>query len=67
MSFADGARDEVDVVVGCDGIHSTVRNSMARTKRACWRALVPTTSLPAGFVAPNMTIWMGKRGHVVTY
>ena len=73
ISFADGAQEEVDVVVGCDGIHSTVRNSLygaddARfTGHLCWRALVPTTSLPAEFVAPDLTIWMGERGHVVTY
>ena len=73
MSFADGARDEADVVVRCDGIHSTLRNSLYGADEArfighmCWRALVPTTSLPAGFVAPDMTIRMGKRGHVVTY
>jgi salicylate hydroxylase len=73
LTFADGRSEEADVVVGCDGIHSVVRETLlgkqpARyTGHMCWRALVPTKDLPAGHVAPDLTAWMEPRAHVITY
>jgi salicylate hydroxylase len=73
LSFADGRREEADVVVACDGIHSVVREALfgrseARfTGHMCWRALVPADALPPGHVAPDLTAWMEPRAHVVTY
>jgi salicylate hydroxylase len=73
LTFADGRREEADVVVACDGIHSVVREALFGPKEArftghmCWRALVPTEALPPGHVAPDLTAWMEPRAHVVTY
>jgi salicylate hydroxylase len=73
LTFADERTEEVDVVVGCDGIHSVVRETLlgkqpARfTGHMCWRALVPSDALPPGHVAPDLTAWMEPRAHVVTY
>jgi salicylate hydroxylase len=73
VTFGDGQQAEADLIVGCDGIHSVVRDSLfARqpahfTGNMCWRALVPANALPRGHVPRDVTIWMGRRGHVVTY
>ena len=68
-----GQRELFDVVVGCDGIHSTVRailhgeESVRFTGNMCWRALIPVTALPENHLEPVMNYWMGRRGHVVAY
>jgi|SRR5262245_11420316 len=68
-----GERERFDVVVGCDGIHSTVRailhggQSVRFTGNMCWRALIPVDALPANHLEPVMNYWMGRRGHVVAY
>jgi len=73
LSFADGRHEEVDVVIGADGIHSVVREVLFGkekprfTGHMCWRALVPTDALPRGHVAPDLTAWMEPRAHVITY
>lgn len=70
----DGGREEkFDLAVGCDGIHSLVRKTLHGeqsprfTGTMCWRALTPVEDFPPGFVAPDMTIWMGPLGHIVVY
>jgi 2-polyprenyl-6-methoxyphenol hydroxylase-like FAD-dependent oxidoreductase len=71
--FGGGRQEEADAIVGCDGIHSVVRDSLfgaqpARfTGNMCWRALIPTAVLPPNHVPCNVTIWMGRHGHIVTY
>lgn len=69
----DGRALEADAVIGCDGIHSTVRAALFGEQKArftgnmCWRALVPTASLPPNHLEPVMNYWMGPKGHVVGY
>ncbi|MDM0026059.1 FAD-dependent monooxygenase [Variovorax saccharolyticus] len=71
--FADGTRFEADLIVGADGIHSPVRDSLwgktdARfTGHMCWRALVPVEQHPLPFVSPDASFWMGPKAHIVTY
>jgi 2-polyprenyl-6-methoxyphenol hydroxylase-like FAD-dependent oxidoreductase len=72
-TFVGGRQEEADLIVGCDGIRSIVRDCLfgrqpARfTGNMCWRALVEADVLPRGHVGHDLTIWMGRRGHVVTY
>ena len=61
------------VLVGADGIHSTVRAELfgaeapAFTGNVAWRALVPARRLPEGLIRPVATLWWGPRRHFVHY
>jgi salicylate hydroxylase len=71
--MADGARVEGDVVVGCDGLHSVVRQALWAegrprfTRQTAWRGLVRADRLPAGLVAPVAGVWTGPGRHFVHY
>jgi salicylate hydroxylase len=71
--FADGSEIEADVLVGADGIHSVVRNSLFGTETPrftgciCWRGMAPIASVPDDIDTADGTLWMGPHGHVVHY
>jgi salicylate hydroxylase len=71
--FADGSAVEADIVIGADGIHSTVRrqlfgaDSPRFTGCMCWRGLVPADRIPPDLIEPASSNWLGPRGHVVHY
>jgi len=71
--FADGSDIEADIVVGADGIHSVVRNSLFGadaprfTGCICWRGMAPADAVPADINTADGTMWMGPHGHVVHY
>lgn len=71
--FANGQQFEADVIVGADGIQSTVRRSVAGdgkprfTGNMCWRVVIPFENPPFELVSPDASFWLGPRGHVVTY
>src|SRR5271154_3022371 len=71
--FADGSTLEADVVVGADGIHSAVRESLFGMDKPrftgciCWRGMVPADAVPADIDMKNGALWMGPHGHVVHY
>lgn len=73
VELADGTQVRCDVVVGADGIHSTVRDCLfgSETPRftgvICWRGQVPAERLPAGLFGPDSFNWMGPGGCVVHY
>jgi salicylate hydroxylase len=73
LSFADGTQAEADVVIGADGIHSVIRESLFGTQPprftgvVCWRGLVPAESLGPEVVSPDMTAWFGPRSTIVSY
>ena len=58
LRFANGVRDEGDVVIGADGIHSAVRRSLVDEPPpryagyTCWRAVVsvPESLVPEGYL-----------------
>jgi salicylate hydroxylase len=71
--FADGSEIEADIVVGADGIHSKVRESLFGadaprfTGCICWRGMAPAEAVPRDINTADVTLWMGPRGHVVHY
>jgi 2-polyprenyl-6-methoxyphenol hydroxylase-like FAD-dependent oxidoreductase len=72
--FADGSAAEADIVVGADGIHSVVRNSLFGadaprfTGCICWRGMAPAAAVPRGDIDMSEgTMWLGPHGHVVHY
>ncbi len=73
LAFRNGTQEQFDMVVGCDGIHSRVRLAIVGdvqprfTGNMCWRALIPDHKLPPHHVAPDVTLWSGPGGHIVTY
>ncbi|MED6310890.1 MAG: FAD-dependent monooxygenase, partial [Pseudomonadota bacterium] len=64
---------ESDVLIGCDGIHSAVREIMFGaddpqfTGCIAWRATIPTDRLPKDHVRPVASNWIGRGGHFVHY
>src|SRR5205807_3235672 len=71
--FDDGSTVAADVVVGADGIHSTVR-SMHYDDRPvfsgtiAYRGLIPMDQLPSlGDVRHHITFWFGPRRHLLTF
>lgn len=73
LDIEGGESVQADVVVGADGIHSKVRESLfgeqpARfTGNMCWRTVVHFPERRHDIVSPDSTMWLGPRGHVVTY
>ncbi|XBS70236.1 FAD-dependent monooxygenase [Acerihabitans sp. KWT182] len=70
--FSDHEDFEADVIVGADGVHSVVRDSLFGaeaplfTGNICWRAVIPAATHPE-FISPFTEVWQGPNGHVVTY
>lgn len=80
-TFEGGKQIEADVIVGADGIRSTVRDCIfggapARyTEQMGWRGIVPIEYVPP-FVGPGKSVrlspddyvgWIGPTGHVICY
>jgi salicylate hydroxylase len=72
-STAGGETVAGDVVIGCDGIHSTVRTILwgaqkpRFTRQVAWRGLVPQDRLPTGLITPFAQVWTGGGRHFVHY
>jgi salicylate hydroxylase len=62
-----------DLLIGADGIHSIVRDSLwgpskpSFTGNVAWRALVPSERLPRDLIRPMSTAWWGPQKHFVHY
>ncbi|HEY7483094.1 MAG TPA: FAD-dependent monooxygenase [Streptosporangiaceae bacterium] len=73
LTFADGSTATADVVVGADGVHSTVREAVAvpeppRFSGLCaYRCLLPADRAPGFALRPVQTLWIGPGHHLVHY
>lgn len=62
-----------DVLIGADGVRSTIRNSLFGDKNTsfsgmvAWRAVIPMEKLPPRFTESVGRTWIGPGGHVVHY
>ncbi len=70
--LADGGRISADLIVGADGIHSTIRTQMLGvdtprfTGNVAWRAVVPVDKLGNVSLPPAGCIWALPGKHAVT-
>jgi len=71
--FDSGEAVMSDVLIGADGVRSTVRDvvfgggDMAFTGQAAWRGLIPADELPAWATEPVSHNWIGPGRTFVTY
>jgi salicylate hydroxylase len=71
--FEDGRSVDGKILVGCDGIHSVVRETLYGKEPAdftgnmCWRATIAASEAIRGAALEHATLWMGPSSHVVTY
>ncbi len=73
---SDGGADETvtaDLVIGADGVRSTMRALMGDKREptyrgyVAWRTTVDTAMAPATLPRNEVGLWLGPRGHVVHY
>jgi salicylate hydroxylase len=73
VTRADGSTATGDVLIGADGIHSTVRGQMfgrelpRYTGNVAWRGLVPAERVAHLDVAGVTGVWMGPNRSIVQY
>jgi salicylate hydroxylase len=71
--FADGSESVGRALVGADGIHSAVRNSLFGEVESqyadlmAWRGVIPMARVPEHLRRPVGTNWVGPGGHVIHY
>jgi salicylate hydroxylase/6-hydroxynicotinate 3-monooxygenase len=73
LAFADGTRARADAVIGADGVHSLVRDSIIgpdapiHKGRIAYRAVFPSSLLGGRDIGPSRTKWWGVDRHIVIY
>ncbi len=73
LHFADGSSAEGDILVGADGLKSTIARQIvgeipaSYTGDGAWRITVPIERLPKPFLPQVMSVFMGPGGHAVCY
>lgn len=73
LRFADGSHAEADIVIGADGVHSVVRNSVTEPSPpkysgiCAFRTLVPARAAPDFALRRAQTLWLGPGRHFVHY
>jgi salicylate hydroxylase len=73
ITLADGSTATGDILIGADGIHSTVRGQMfgnelpRYTGNVAWRGLVPAERVAHLDVAKVAGVWMGPNRSIVQY
>jgi salicylate hydroxylase len=73
VKFANGTTASGEVLIGADGIKSAIRAQILGPTKAeftgyvSWRAIVPSSRLPADYMERVSTNWMGPNAHVIVY
>ncbi|KAK5118006.1 hypothetical protein LTR62_004050 [Meristemomyces frigidus] len=72
LRFADSLTAEADLVIGCDGIHSALRNQFVVDKpvfsgQIAYRGVVPTKSLPNWPFESWSVLWSAKHRHFLVF
>jgi len=73
VKLADGREFSSDVLVGADGVHSTIRTQLFGADQAeysgcvAWRGVIPMADLPNHLSRPVGTNWIGPGAHVIHY
>ncbi|MET0444586.1 MAG: FAD-dependent monooxygenase [Pseudorhodoplanes sp.] len=73
LNFADGSSARGDILIGADGLKSTIARQIVGeipatyTGDAAWRITVPVERLPKPFLPQVMSVFMGPGGHAVCY
>jgi salicylate hydroxylase len=71
VRFADGSAVTADVVIGADGVHSTIREMLFGAMPACFSGLVAYRGIVAADRIPDVPLisakWWGRDRHLVHY
>ncbi|KAI7237365.1 hypothetical protein KC330_g3213 [Hortaea werneckii] len=72
LHFADESTAEADVLVGCDGIHSKVRNQFIVDKpifsgQIAYRGVIPIASLNSWPFETYSVAWLAKHRHLLIF
>jgi 6-hydroxynicotinate 3-monooxygenase len=73
LRFDDGSAASADLVIGADGVHSTIREWMLGaenprwTGRVAYRTTFPAALLGGMEIESSCTKWWGPDRHIVTY
>ena len=73
IRFTDGTAEFANVVIGCDGIHSAVRNQFIADKpkysgQYAYRGVIPIASLPSPWPFPTYSVlWAAKHRHFLIF
>jgi salicylate hydroxylase len=73
LTLADGATAHGDILIGADGIHSTIRGQLfgkelpRYTGNVAWRGLVPAERVAHLDLGSVVGVWMGPNRSIVQY
>jgi len=73
LAFSDGSRVRADMVIGADGVHSLVRETLLGpeaprfTGRVAYRTTFSAARLGTKRITPARTKWWGPDRHMVVY